>query len=326
MKRFILILLLLVAAGAGFYTWRKHQRQKEQGLVMYGNIDLREVNLAFRVGGRIKQVLKEEGDPVHKDELVATLDAEPNEREAQESDAQVASLRAKAAMLEAGYRKEDIAQAEANVKQSEATLANAERTLQRKQELLIKRVGTQQEVDDALGARDEAKARLNAQRAMLALQEAGYRSEEIAQAKADLAKAEATLASAKLRVSDTQLKAPTEGVVMTRALEPGAIVQAGATVLTVALTEPVWARVYVTEDRLGEVHPGMPLQVYSDTHPDKPYTGQIGYISPQAEFTPKSVETPELRSALVYRLHVIIPNAGKDLRQGMPVTVKAADK
>ena len=173
-------------------------------------------------------MLKEEGNPVKAGELVATLDDEPNRREVQEAEAQVESLKAKASMMSAGYRPEDIEQAKANVREGEAALTNAERTLQRKQELVAKRVGPQQEYDDALGERDQAQARLKAYRAALTLQEAGYRTEEIAQARADLAKAEASLASACLRLSDTQLKAPSDGVVMTRALEPGAMVQMGA--------------------------------------------------------------------------------------------------
>ncbi len=323
MKRGLVIFILLVALGsAGYYSWRIRERRREQKLALYGNIDLREVHLGFRVPGRVKEVLKEEGNTVKAGELVASLDDEPNRREVQEAEAQVDSLKAKAAMMSAGYRVEDIEQAKANVREGEAALANAERTLQRKQELVAKRVGPQQEYDDALGERDQAQARLQAYRAALTLQEAGYRTEEIAQSKADLAKAEASLASACLRLSDTQLKAPSDGVVMTRALEPGAMVQMGSTIFTIALLDPVWARVYVSEDRLGKVHPGMTLLVYTDTHPDHPYAGQVGYISPQAEFTPKNVETPELRSALVYRVHVIIAHPGPDLRQGMPVTVK----
>jgi HlyD family secretion protein len=323
MKRTILTTFLLLAlVGGGYWAWRSHQKQRENALVLYGNIDIREVNLAFRVSGRIKEVLKDEGDPVKPGELVATLDAEPYRREMQEAEAQAASLRAKVQMVEAGYRKEDIQQAEANVTEGEAVLANAQRTLLRKQDLVAKKVGPQQESDDAVGARDEAQARLNSYRAALAMQQAGYRPEEIAQARADLAKAEAALASAQLRVTDTELKAPAKGIVMTRALEPGAIVEMGSTILSVSLTDPVWARAYVAEDHLGQVHPGTKMLVYTDTRPDKPYSGQIGYVSPQAEFTPKSVETPELRPSLVYRIRIIISDPDEDLRQGMPVTAR----
>jgi len=324
MKKVIIVIVLLALAAGGYYFWYRRAHGREEKQPLYGNVDIREVNLGFRVSGKIKEVKKDEGDQVKVGEVVAILDAEPYRREADEAAAQVASLKAKAEMVEAGYRQEDIDQARATVHADEAILANAERTLIRKQQMAASKVGPQQDYEDAIAARDEAKARLNAARAALALQEAGYRKEEIAQAKADLAKAEASLSSARLRVSDSELVAPSNGVVMTRAMEPGAIAQAGSTVLTVSLTDPVWVRAYVSEDRLGEVHPGMKVTFWSDTHPEKPYVGQVGYISPRAEFTPKSVETPELRTSLVYRLRVTVANPGADLRQGMPVTMNLA--
>jgi len=136
-----------------------------------------------------------------------------------------------------------------------------------------------------------------------------------------VARAEASLANAQLRVEDTVLKSPSDGVVLTRAQEPGAILQAGTTVFTLSLQAPVWVRAYIEEPMLGRIHPGMKVQVYSDSAPGKPYAGTIGYISPRAEFTPKSVETSELRTSLVYRLRIVVEKPDEMLRQGMPVTV-----
>ena len=107
--------------------------------------------------------------------------------------------------------------------------------------------------------------------------------------------------------------------------EPGAIVAAGATVYTLSLIDPVWIRAYVSEPQLGRIAPGMKVQVFTDSAPGKPYNGQIGYISPVAEFTPKTVETADLRSDLVYRLRVVVTNPDRSLRQGMPVTVRLAE-
>ncbi len=324
-KAFVLIVLLAVVA-AGYYLWLKHPWRSDVPLPLYGNVDIRDVNLGFRVSGKIKEMIKDEGDSVKAGEVVALLDDEPYRHERDQAIADVASLKARTEMYETGYRKEDIDQARATVKADEATLANAERTLIRKRGLTESKVGSQQDTDDAIAAHDEAVARLKAAKAALALQEAGYRPEEIAETRANLAKSEASLESAKLRVSDTVLRAPTDGVVMTRAAEPGAIVQTGATVLTVSLTAPVWVRAFVQESRLGEVHPGMQVSIRTDSRPDKPYLGQIGYISPQAEFTPKNVETPELRTSLVYRMRITVTNPGPDLRQGMPVTVRLDGK
>lgn len=327
MKKLIILLLVLLAAGGfALWKWREHRGRESGELVLYGNVDIREVNLGFRVSGRISRMLKDEGDPVQAGELIACLDAEPYQRELDQAKAQAASLRAKVEMLENGNRREEIAQAKAALEERAATLANAGRVFERQKELIKVKAVSQQDYDDASAALKEAQARVNSAEASVALQEAGYRAEEIAQARADLAKAAAAVETARIQLGDADLNAPSKGVVITRALEPGAIVQAGATVLTVSLEDPVWARVYVDEAHLGAVHPGKEVQIFTDSRGDRPYRGQVGYISPRAEFTPKSVETAELRTSLVYRLRIVINDPDAGLRQGMPVTVKLSAK
>ena len=125
-----------------------------------------------------------------------------------------------------------------------------------------------------------------------------------------------------LRCDDTELRAPNDGIILSRVRETGAIVAPADTVFVLSLTEPVWVRTYVAEPDLGRIHPGMKVEVTSDTRPNDAYDGTIGFISPVAEFTPKSVETPELRTDLVYRLRIVIDKPGPDLRQGMPVTLR----
>jgi len=325
-RKLIIPLVLLAVGGVALYAWRAHLKHEEQWLLLYGNVDIREVNLGFRVPGKLDEVLRDEGDSVKAGAVVARLDPEPYRREVEEASALAQSARSKLALVEAGYRREEVEKARASVAEAEATLANVERTLLRKKDLVAKKVSSQQELDDAVAAKGEGEARRNAAQAALALQEAGFRPEEIAQAQADVSKAEAALASATLRLSDTELKAPSDGVVMTRAYEKGAILPTGATLFTISLFDPVWVRAYVSEDRLGDIHPGMKVTVTTDSHPDQPHEGQIGYISPQAEFTPKSVETPELRTSLVYRLRVVISNPREDLRRGMPVTVRLPER
>ena len=322
MKRKILFLLILAVAGAAAWWYLVPHNAGGGPLVIYGNVDIREVNLGFRVSGKISEILKDEGDPVHPGERVARLDDAPYRSQVDQARGQVASLKAKLDELEAGYRKEEIAQARAAVDDAKAALENAVRVFDRRKELFNQKVAAQQESDDAMAARDQAQAKLASARANLALEEAGYRKEEIDQARASWEQAKASLAAAEISLADTDLKAPSSGVVITRALEPGAVVQAGATVLTVSLTEPIWVRAYISEPNLGKVHPGMKALVYTDSRPDKPYEGQVGFISPRAEFTPKPVETKDLRTGLVYQLRVIIPAADEGLRQGMPATVK----
>jgi HlyD family secretion protein len=321
-KRLLIILVLLALAGIG--AWLVHASREEherQVLRLFGNVDIREVNLGFRVSGRISEVLRDEGDEVKAGEILARLDDEPYRREAEQSRGQVASLQAHLQLMEAGNRPQEIAQARALVREREVTTANAERVYKRQEELLGSKAVSIQERDDAEAAYHEADARLKSAREQLNLLEAGFRSEDIAQAGADLVRAQAALASAELHIEDTVLKSPCDGVVLTRAQEPGAILQPGTTVLTVSLKRPVWVRAYVNEPDLGRIHPGAKVKVYMDSRPTHPYSGQIGYISPRAEFTPKNVETTELRTSLVYRLRVVIDNPNEALRQGMPVTV-----
>jgi HlyD family secretion protein len=320
----VLLVLLIAAAVAGWKIVGNAKSKQERDLRLFGDVDIREVALGFRVAGRVAEVLRDEGDAVHAGDVVARLDDDPNRREMAEANARVGSSRARLQLLQAGYRPQEIAQARAALRERETTLANDERLFRRQQELFESHTVSPQERDDARARFEESQARVQSAREQLSLLDAGYRKEDIAQAESDLAAAEATLASAELRLADTVLKAPSDGVVITRAHEPGAILQAGATVLTVSLREPVWVRAYVREAELGEVHPGQSAEIYTDTHPDRPFKGQVGFISPKAEFTPRNVETPELRTSLVYRLRIVVAHPDDALRQGMPVTVRLA--
>jgi HlyD family secretion protein len=323
-KRFlatVLVIIGLAVTGAWYKTW-KSKHSEAQELQLHGNVDIREVSLGFRVAGRLKEVLKDEGDAVVAGETLARLDDEPYRREEEEARGQLGALQARLALLEAGNRPQEIAQARAVAHEREVTAANAERTYKREEELLASHAVAVQQRDDAEAAFREAEARLKSAREQLNLLESGFRVEDIAQAKAEVTRAQAALASATLRVQDTILNSPSDGVVLTRAQEPGAILPMGTTVLTVSLKAPVWVRAYIEEPNLGRIHPGMNVQIFSDTNPAKPYTGTIGYISPRAEFTPKNVETTELRTSLVYRLRIVVEAPDEGLRQGMPVTAK----
>jgi HlyD family secretion protein len=150
----------------------------------------------------------------------------------------------------------------------------------------------------------------------------GSRVEDIESQKAALASAEARLAKARTALQDTSLLAPSRGIVSVRAREAGAIVQAGQTAYTLVLNEPVWIRAYVAQPRLGRIKPGMPVKIEVDSMPGKQYDGTVGFIAPDAEFTPKTVQTEQVRDDLVYRIRVIANDPDNVFRQGMPVTVQ----
>ena len=156
------------------------------------------------------------------------------------------------------------------------------------------------------------------------LAEAGTRTEEIAAAEAQLKASEASLALLKHQIDQGQLRAPVDAVVRSRLHEPGDMVTSSSAVFSLALTDPKWVRVYVSEPDLGKLKPGMAAQVFTDSHPDQPIGGKVGYISSVAEFTPKSVQTEELRTNLVYEVRVIVDAADNVLRLGQPATVRFA--
>ena len=319
-NRLLLILGLLVLVVAGLaWAWARNARARE--LVLYGNVDIREVTIGFRVAGRVEKLDVDEGDAVTAGEEVARLDPTPLELEANEARANAAAVGRRMDLLQKGYRPELIAQGRATVSEQEAALTQAEQNLTRQEQLKGTGAVAQRVYDDAVAARDEARARLKAAKESLAQLEYGYQRQEVAEGEANHQRALATLAETEQRLKDTVLLAPADGVVLTRAVERGAILAAGTPVFTISLRAPVWAVIYVDESNLGRVAPGQSVLLYTDARPGRPYHGQVGYVSPTAEFTPKNVETPELRTALVYRARIVVADADQALRQGMPVTV-----
>jgi HlyD family secretion protein len=320
-----LLALLLIAALLGWWFdlpaklgWRSAESDR---LTLYGNVDIRQVQLGFRVSGRVAQMHFDEGDSVKAGDLMAQLDAKPYQDAVAAAQAQSANLRATLDKLVAGPRQAEIAQAQAQLEERVADYENAKLAFDRAFKLRPGQTISESALDNARANRDTAQARVSSARQALQLLQEGSRQEDIAAARAGLEGAEANLSAAKTALEDTYLKAPDAGVILSRLREPGAIVATSDVIYVLSLDHPVWVRTYVPEPLLGKIHPGMEVSVTSDSAPDKPYTGKIGFISPVAEFTPKSVETPELRTDLVYRLRIVIDESDQGLRQGMPVTV-----
>jgi HlyD family secretion protein len=204
-----------------------------------------------------------------------------------------------------------------------AAQARAEDTYERIQRLEATGAATTQALVDAKAAAEQSRAAVVASQATLQKLLNGARSEEIVIAHAQAVQAQAAVAVAELNLADTELRAKSKGIVVTRAVEPGAMVQVGSPAIVVAFEDPVWVRGFAPEKALARLAPGSVVNVYSDARPEQPYRGQIGYVSPQAEFTPKNVETEELRTSLVYRFRVVVSDHDGGLRQGMPVTIRA---
>lgn len=323
-KRSALIVAAIVLVAAAVYGFWYYQQQQERPLTLYGNVDIRTVNLGFRVDGRLASLTVDEGDAIRPGQLLGKLDDAPYRNALQQAQANVGNARAKLALLQAGYRAEEIAQVRSEMAQRQSAFSYADSFLKRQQGLWAKNATSADALEDARTARNQAQANLQAAKDKLAQYLSGNRPQEIEQAKASLAQSEAALDQAQLNLQDTRLLSPSAGTLLTRAVEPGTMLSAGGTVFTLSLTQPVWVRAYVNEINLGKAAPGTELEIYTDGRPNKPYHGKIGFVSPTAEFTPKSVETPDLRTDLVYRLRVIVTDADDALRQGMPVTIHFA--
>lgn len=317
-----LVLVLIVAAVGG--TWWYQSRQ-DDGLTLYGNVDIRTVNMSFRVGGRLQSLTVDEGDAVKAGQTLGQLDKAPYENALMQAKANVSTAQAQYDLMMAGYRAEEISQAAAAVKQAQAAYDYAQNFYARQQGLWKSRTISANDLENARSSRDQALATLKSAQDKLSQYRTGNRPQEIAQAKANLEQAQAQLAQSTLDLHDTTLVAPSDGTILTRAVEPGSMLNAGSTALTLSLTRPVWVRAYVDEKNLNQAQPGREILLYTDGRPDKPYHGKIGFVSPTAEFTPKTVETPDLRTDLVYRLRIIVTDADDTLRQGMPVTLSFSD-
>lgn len=328
--RWIALAVAVIVIGYLLLFWLLHDRDNPNVLRLYGNVDIREVELAFRQPGRMTRMALDEGDAVSAGAVMAQLDAKPYHEKLAAAEGELRAAQAGLDKLRSGNRPQEIAQVQERVRQAQAASLETERNFRRQSTLLESGASSQRTIDTALVARDRAAADLASAKAALSLAKDGFRREDIAAGVARVAVAEAALAQARTALADTELVAPSDGIVIARVREPGSMVASGTPVYTLSLRNPVYVRAYVSEPDLGRLAPGAPVRVGTDSSA-KVYHGQIGFISPRAEFTPKTVETTDLRTDLVYRLRVVVTDADQGLRQGMPITVdvdttRTADK
>ncbi|MGE5218634.1 MAG: HlyD family efflux transporter periplasmic adaptor subunit [Chloroflexota bacterium] len=323
-----IVLLIAVVVGGGTAWWLLQRNTAPGELVLYGNVDLRQVQLAFNNSERIAAVLVQEGDHVKEGQLLARLDTRRLEPQLAQAEAQAAAQHQVVTRLRNGSRPEEIAQARANVESAEADVVNTQRQYDRLKsaaELTAGRAVRQQDVDSAKAALQVAEAKLAVNRKALDLALLGPRKEDIAENEALLRANEAQAALLRQQLADSQLTAPANAVVRTRIMEPGEMASAQTPVFSLAITDPKWVRAYVSEPDLGKIHPGMAATVAVDSFPKRRFDGWIGFISPVAEFTPKSVQTTELRTSLVYEVRVFVKDPRDELRLGMPASVYVSE-
>ncbi|MBX9743802.1 MAG: efflux RND transporter periplasmic adaptor subunit [Chlamydiales bacterium] len=266
----IVVISILITCTAIWLIFHLTHKNHKDEITLYGNVDVRQVDIGFRVYGNVRSMPFEEGDFVPKGALMASIDPQP-------------------------YA-DEVKRAEATLQAARLSLENAEQIFLRRQELVKVGGVSQEDYENAETARNVDEQRVK--------------------------EAIAALGVAKTNLRNTRAYSPADGTILTRVREPGTVVLQGEPVYTLSLISPVWVRAYVPEPLLGVIYPGMQAEIFTDTKGGNTYTGKIGFISPVAEFTPKTVQSTELRTDLVYRIRVYADNPDWGLKQGMPVTVK----
>ncbi len=318
-SRFVVALVVL-ALGAGAAWWVLRDRGPSDGsLVLAGTVDIRQVNLAFNVGGRIATMVADEGQRVAAGEQLATLDRHAFEDEWRAAQSRVDAQRARLTQLRAGPRPAELAVADADIAEAELAVRNTQAALDREYDRARREAVAPIDLDALRGAVAEATARLDARRRFGELTRSGPRTEEIDAAEARLRADEAELARVNGRLSETELLAPAPGIVLTRAAEPGAVVPPGTPVYTLALISPVWVRAYAAESELSRVQPGTRAEITVTGMSNRTFVGHVAFVSPVAEFEPRGDRSGSRRMA--YRLRVVVEDVDEELHQGVPVTV-----
>jgi len=319
-KKIVIPIILVLAVGAYFAYARyaSANRAPADLLSLSGNIEVTEAEVSFKIPGRVERRLVDEGDTVQQGQPIAELDSLELRNQVAVTRADVATAEENLAELMHGSRPEEIQQGEANLAAARADEQRLRVDRQRYTALHEKDLVSTQQYDAVVSAHEVAVARVKDAEQRLALLRQGPRIERIAQSRAQLERARQQLSVAKTRLGYVTVVSPVTGTVLSRNTEPGEYVSAGTPIVTVADLNDVWLRAYVDETDLGKVKLGQRACVATDTFPGKIYEGKISFISSQAEFTPKTVQTPKERVKLVYRIKIDVANPNQELKPGMP--------
>lgn len=321
-KRKMLLILLIVCIALVFWWYFNPSELMDDSkeVTLYGQIDLRTVQLSFSEQEYIEEMYVDEGDAVQSGQVLAVLKKDRLAAQYNEATARVDAQKEVVQRLTTGLRPQEVLQARARVQAAQIQLKNADSLLRRVKTTTPSGASTRQSLDDAVTAVKLAQAELAVEKNGLSLAEEGYRKEDIAEAKANLEGLQAAVQLLRVRMGELQMVAPVDGIIQNRIAEIGELASPSRVAFTLAVAEPKWVRAYLPEPDLGLVNEGMTAAVYSDSFAE-PFEGWVGFIAPQAEFTPKRVETTELRTQLVYEVRVWVDDPDNRLKLGMPVTV-----
>lgn len=317
-KKFFILLLIVGVGGLLYNFYIRDKKKEEHVLRVSGNIEAQEVNIGFKISGKITSLTVQEGDWVEKGAIVGRLDDKDFRHRLELAQASLQTAEARLQKLLAGSRPEEIREAEASLHQAEFDMLNRKNQYERMKALFERGVIPRETLDNVETGYKMAQAQLRRAEEHYKLVKEGPRKEEIEEARAQVEQAKASLRLSESQLNDTLLFSPISGMVLVKSAEVGEVVNPGTTVVTLADIRNVWLKAYIPETELSRVKWGQEVIVTTDLRPQKEYKGKISFISSQAEFTPKQIQTEKERVTLVYRIKIDIPNPEKELKPGMP--------
>lgn len=322
-KKILMVAGILIIIGiAAVLISRTGKKEDEGAIVVSGNVEVTEVNMGFKIPGRVIGLFAEEGQKVDKGEKLALLDNAELESQLTQNRAYLSETLARLEELRAGSRPQEIEQARASVRYAEAELNKARKDYDRAEILYINGAISAQQMDSAQKTYDAAVSQNQGALEAFSLVKEGPRKEVIKAAADRVGQAKAAVKTAEERLNDSVVYAPVSGVILRKNIEPGETVAAGTPVYTIGDLENPWIKVYVKEDNLGHVKIGQKAEVTTDSYKGKRYEGTVTYISSEAEFTPKNVQTQEERVKLVFGIKISVKNPDDELKPGMPADVR----
>ena len=326
-KRRILIAAIVVVVGIAIYLVSSLRNHGDDGsMLLSGNVEITETNVGFKIPGRVIEIPVEEGSVVKEGDVLAKLDGAELASVVEQNRASMQEASARLSELKEGSRTQEIEQAKSNVIAQEAELQRVKQDYERADVLYKNGAISKAQFDASKSAYDVRTATRKSAQEALSLAQEGARKEDIKIGEHRVEQARAGLAVSETRSKDTVIYAPIAGVVLRKNVEVGETVSQGMPVFTIGDLKSPWIKVYVKEDKIGLIKLGQKAYISVDSYKGKTYEGVVSYISSEAEFTPKTVQTPEERVKLVFGVKVRIKNENDELKPGMPADVKIALK
>lgn len=315
MKRIIIFVFIFISILFSLSCSKKNNSY----LKLSGIIEGKEVEISSKIPGQIKEIFVDEGDRVKENDRIAVIDCSDYEIQKKQIEAMVESATANLRLIEKGARNEDIRVAEEVMKQAEANLRNAKKDFNRAKRLFEERSITDKQWDDAKTRYEFALAQFKQSEENLKKIKRGARDEEIELARAKLKEATALLEAIEKRIKDCEILSPMDGVISVKFKERGEMVNVGIPIAKIMSTEKVYLYVYIPEKEIGLVKIGGLVEVKIDSFPERKFSGKVVFISPEAEFTPKQIQTEDERTKLVFKAKIELENKEGIFKVGIPV-------